>query len=110
MPTLVFSYHIVPNGGTREQSLVNGSLYTGSLETAKKHVQTATAPNHGAVEPRGHLARYAGERNLPRPLSRQNGLISASSQPSAIRWLYRVCRFAPALGKDDARGQVVRVV
>ena len=45
MPTLVFSYHIVPNGGTREQALVNGSLYTSSLEAAKKHVQTASAPN-----------------------------------------------------------------
>ena len=45
MPTLVFSYHIVPNGGTREQALVNGSLYTGSLETAMKHVQTVSAPN-----------------------------------------------------------------
>ena len=45
MPSLVFSDHIVPNGGTREQSLVNGSLYTSSVETAKKHVQTVSAPN-----------------------------------------------------------------
>ena len=45
MPTLVFSYHIVPTGGTQEQALVHGSLYTGSLETAKKHVQTVSAPN-----------------------------------------------------------------
>ena len=45
MTTLVFSYHIVPNGGTRAEALVNGSLYTGSLETAKKHVQRVGAPN-----------------------------------------------------------------
>ena len=45
MPTLVFSYHIVPSGGTREQSLVNGDIYTSSLDAAKKHVQTVSAPN-----------------------------------------------------------------
>ena len=45
MPTFVFSYHIVPNGGTRAEALVNGSLYTGSLETAMKHVRTVSAPN-----------------------------------------------------------------
>jgi hypothetical protein len=44
MTTLEFSYHIVPNGGTREQAPVNGRLYAGSLETAKKHVQTVRAP------------------------------------------------------------------
>ena len=45
MPTLVFSYHIVPSGGTREQSLVNGGRYTSSFEAAKKHVQTVSAPD-----------------------------------------------------------------
>jgi hypothetical protein len=45
MPTLVFSYQIVPSGGAREQSLANGSLYTSSVEAAKKHVQTVSAPD-----------------------------------------------------------------
>jgi hypothetical protein len=58
MPTFVFSYHIVRNGGTPAEALVNGSLYSGSLETAKKHVRTVSAPNlTGQSDLEGHLAR-----------------------------------------------------
>jgi hypothetical protein len=45
MTSLEFGYHIVPKGGTREDALVNGTLYTPSLETAKKHVATVNVPN-----------------------------------------------------------------
>jgi hypothetical protein len=45
MPNFVFSYHIVPYGGTRAEALVNGMLSTGSLETAMKHVRTVSALN-----------------------------------------------------------------
>ena len=44
MPTLFFRYKIVPRGGHANQAVVNGGLYIDSLEAAKRHVQTVTAP------------------------------------------------------------------
>lgn len=44
MPTILFMYYIAPRGGGLEQALVKGSLYTSSFDSAKKHVQTVSAP------------------------------------------------------------------
>jgi hypothetical protein len=43
MTTLFFAYSIVP-AGQDQQPLVSGILYTSSLETAKRHVETINAP------------------------------------------------------------------
>lgn len=43
MTTLFFAYSIVPTGQDQPR-LVSGILYTSSLETAKRHVQTLNAP------------------------------------------------------------------
>ena len=42
--TLIFIYHIVPQGGTAGQALVVGHLIVSSSETAKSYVQIVTAP------------------------------------------------------------------
>jgi hypothetical protein len=44
MATLFFAYKIVPRGGSPEQALLSGSLYIDSLEAAKRHVQSVSAP------------------------------------------------------------------
>jgi len=40
---MVFKYRIIPKGGGAGQVLVNGSLYTTDIESAKRHVQTVSA-------------------------------------------------------------------
>ena len=42
--TLVFVYYIVPKGGSDRDALVRASLYTSTVDAARQHVQTVTAP------------------------------------------------------------------
>jgi len=42
MTSLFFTYQIVDED---QQPLVNGSLYIGSLDSAKRHLQRVSAPN-----------------------------------------------------------------
>jgi hypothetical protein len=41
---MIFNYCIVPSGGDVRQALINGNLYTADIESAKRHVQTVSAP------------------------------------------------------------------
>jgi hypothetical protein len=41
---MFLTYLIVPDGGHADQALVRGSLYTGDIETAKRHAQAGFAP------------------------------------------------------------------
>ena len=41
---MVFTYLIVPKGGHADQALARGSLYTNSIESAKRHAQAGLAP------------------------------------------------------------------
>jgi predicted acyltransferase len=45
---LWFSYQIILGGGTG-QALVSGSVYIADVESAKRHVQTVTAPGANIV-------------------------------------------------------------
>jgi hypothetical protein len=41
---LVFVYYIVPKGGSVRDALVRANLYTSTVEAARQHVRTVTAP------------------------------------------------------------------
>ena len=41
---MVFIYCIVPEGGSERDALVRANLYTSTIEIAKEHVRTVTAP------------------------------------------------------------------
>ena len=43
-PVIVFSYRIVPKDGDVGQALITGTVYIRDAESAKRHVQTVTAP------------------------------------------------------------------
>jgi len=42
---IVFSYRIVPSGGGKDQALITGTLYIADVESARRHVQTVSAPD-----------------------------------------------------------------
>ena len=48
MTMILFSYQIVPSGGSKEHALARGTLYIADVQKAKRYVQTVAAPNLAA--------------------------------------------------------------